>query len=93
MVPKTGNKIQHPNPFLVEKHFREYVLPYGWLKQARKRKRSGGASGSTFLKFSLDNYFDFKDCFSIFQSAAFGTLPFSAQQEKVSDQIKKLQNS
>ena len=43
MVPKTGNKIQHPNPFLVEKHFREYVLPHGWLKHARKR--SGGTSG------------------------------------------------
>ena len=43
MVPKSGDKIQHPNPFLVEKHFREYVLPHGWLKQARKR--SGGTSG------------------------------------------------
>ena len=44
MVPKSGaDEIQHPNPFLVEKHFREYVLPHGWLKQARKR--SGGTSG------------------------------------------------
>ena len=37
MAPKGCDKIQHPKPFLVEKHFREYVLPYGWLKQAQRR--------------------------------------------------------
>ena len=45
MAPK-GNtdKIQHPKPFLAEKHFKEYVLPYGWLKQAQRRI-SGNSNG------------------------------------------------
>ena len=44
MAPKGTDKIQHPKPFLVEKHFKEYVLPYGWLKQAQRRI-SGNSNG------------------------------------------------